>query len=263
MDLPKRKKILVLEEDTELVQYLNDFVPLLGPYEVEQAFDDLNALAKLNAFEPELLVLDKNLAQIHSEHILEEVKKKHPHTKVLMITGAGQQANTSRPSGANEVMAKPIDFTELSYRLKRLLPTLENGQENARLLIVDDEPELNEFLKDFFVSLGLEVSMAQDGEKALEIFKEENSNLILLDIKLPKIEGRDLFHQMEGSIHPAKPKAIFFLTAALGADVDELKRLGLPVFTKPADLEQLGKAVLQACERHHLALRNASQKIEG
>ena len=247
MDLPKRKKILVLEEDAGLVEYLNNFIPLLGPYEVEQAWDDLGALAKLNAFEPELVVLDSNLIHAHSQQILEEVKKKHPRTKILVIT-------------------TPIDFTELSYRVKRLLPSIdatEEKRECARLLIVEDEPELDEYLKDFFEPLGLEVATAQDGEEALRIFQEKKCNLALLDIKLPKIEGRELFHRLEASVNPPKPKAVFFLTAGLGEDVDELKRLGLPVFTKPADLEQLGKSVLQACERYHLALRNTPQKIEG
>ena len=266
MDPAKRKKILVLEEDSELVDYLHNFVPLLGPYEIEQAFDDWGALAKLNAFEPELVVLDLNLAQTHSRLILEEVKKKHPHSKVLVITTEAGRADALKQSGASEVMTKPVDITELSYRVKRLLPsheTPEGKTEGARLLIAEDEPELDEFLKDFFEPLGLEVFTAQDGEEAQRVFEEKKCNLALLDIKLPKIEGRELFHRLEASVNPPKPKATFFLTAALGEDVDELKRLGLPVFIKPADLEELGKSILQACERYHLALRNTPQKIEG
>ena len=63
---------------------------------------------------------------------------------------------------------------------------------DARLLIVDDDPAIREFLKNRLMMEGYEVSEAEDAEKALERLEEHpDTDLILLDVIMPGASGFD------------------------------------------------------------------------
>lgn len=58
-----------------------------------------------------------------------------------------------------------------------------------RILIVDDEPDIVEVLKQRLTGAGFEVIIAEDGYMGLETARREKPDLIILDLMLPKIEG--------------------------------------------------------------------------
>jgi DNA-binding response OmpR family regulator len=59
----------------------------------------------------------------------------------------------------------------------------------SRVLIVDDEPNLRHSLSYALRQEGYEVAAAEDGERALELFRESKPDLVVLDVMLPKIDG--------------------------------------------------------------------------
>lgn len=61
-----------------------------------------------------------------------------------------------------------------------------------RILIIDDEKEISDVLKDYFVSEGYEVCCSYDGADGLKAFERFNPTLILLDIMLPYLDGIEL-----------------------------------------------------------------------
>ena len=65
-----------------------------------------------------------------------------------------------------------------------------------RLLIVDDEKETVETLKSILLKNGYEISVAFDGEEALLKVKEDNPDVILLDLVMPKLNGYDTLKQI-------------------------------------------------------------------
>ena len=62
---------------------------------------------------------------------------------------------------------------------------------SEKILVVDDESRMRKLIKDFLAQKGYEILEAEDGEKALEIFEENQNkiNLILLDVMMPKLDG--------------------------------------------------------------------------
>ncbi len=257
--MASRKKILIADNNPEVLQYLSSFIPLVGAYDVEQASNHIEILAKINAFEPELMILDLLMPSIDGKQILKEVKKKHPQIKILIITEEHIDEQTLTKQGAHEILSKPFDLTDLSQKVKKLLPLSEEPlkkHENARLLIADDEPFINECFRDNLEPLGIEVYTACDGKEALRIFKQKSCNLAILDLRMPKISGADLVRFLKASSEPPEPKVIIIVTAALGNDLNDLRRLGCPVFNKPMDTERLKKEVLEACTKFGLSLKN-------
>ncbi|OLS03657.1 response regulator transcription factor [Tissierella creatinophila] len=65
-------------------------------------------------------------------------------------------------------------------------------KENHTILIVEDEKNISDVIKAYMEKEGYNTFVAFDGEKAMEIFKEEDISLILLDLMIPKISGEEL-----------------------------------------------------------------------
>ena len=70
---------------------------------------------------------------------------------------------------------------------------------NSKILIVDDEPDLLELLKTTLVGNGYDVVTANDGLQGLEQVDNENPDLILLDIKMPRMDGYTMLRELKKS----------------------------------------------------------------
>ena len=89
---------------------------------------------------------------------------------------------------------------------------------NHKILIVDDEERMRKLLKDFLNSGGFETVEAENGQIALDIFKEdENISLILLDVMMPVLDGWSTLR----SIRSFSKVPVIMLTAR-GEEQDEL-----------------------------------------
>ena len=66
----------------------------------------------------------------------------------------------------------------------------------ARVLVVDDDPNVQEILREFLSAKGYEVITAGDGAEGLRRVKEERPHLILLDVRMPKMDGLEVLRQL-------------------------------------------------------------------
>jgi DNA-binding response OmpR family regulator len=70
---------------------------------------------------------------------------------------------------------------------------------NKHILVVDDDPDILQFLADRLGSYGYIVEMATDGRKALEAFRQRSFHGVLLDIAIPEIDGLGVLQQIRES----------------------------------------------------------------
>lgn len=75
---------------------------------------------------------------------------------------------------------------------------VENSK-TFKVLIVEDEPEILELVKDTLYNEKYEILEAQDGERGLRIAENGNPDLILLDIMLPKLNGYEVCRRLKAS----------------------------------------------------------------
>jgi DNA-binding response OmpR family regulator len=92
---------------------------------------------------------------------------------------------------------------------------------NKRILIVDDEKNITDTFKIGLEQQGFEVVTYNDPEPALSQFKENWFDLLLLDIKMPKISGFDLYRRLKEI--DSKPKVCFI--TAFDIYYDEFKKV--------------------------------------
>ena len=67
------------------------------------------------------------------------------------------------------------------------------------VLIVDDEPDIQNMLESFLTELDYNVSLAKNGQQALKSFSEIHHDLVLLDVKLPGISGIEVLEQIKAT----------------------------------------------------------------
>lgn len=104
----------------------------------------------------------------------------------------------------------------------------------ARVLVVDDEPNIVLSLEFLMEQAGFEVTTAEDGEAALRLIAESAPDLVLLDISLPGIGGFDVLERLRGD--PAHRHLPIIMLTAHGREVEREKGLALGAddyITKP------------------------------
>ena len=82
---------------------------------------------------------------------------------------------------------------------------------NNRILVVDDEPDLTQVSTLALEYHGYKVDSFNDPQEALSKFKPGSYDLIILDIKMPKMDGFELYHEIKKKDNNAK---VCFLTAS-------------------------------------------------
>jgi PleD family two-component response regulator len=122
--------------------------------------------------------------------------------------------------------------------------------DKSRILIVEDDLDLSEMLNAYFRVQNYEVLTAAWGADALRISQEEQVDLIVLDIRLPDIDGYEICRQLR-SQRQTHDTPIIFLTEKRDR-VDKLQGLELGVvdyITKPFDIQELRLRVRNAINR--------------
>lgn len=117
-----------------------------------------------------------------------------------------------------------------------------------RLMIVDDELDVREYLKNFFKRRKIEVITAESGEEALELMKPQPPDLMLLDIRMSGIDGVETLKRIRESGNRVK---VIMVTGVEDKDtLEALKTLDVTAcIHKPLILEELEKEVLQRLMR--------------
>ncbi len=122
--------------------------------------------------------------------------------------------------------------------------------DKPQILIVEDDLDLAEMLNAYFRVQNYEVLTAAWGEEALKISREENLQLVMLDIRLPDIDGYEVCRQLRLQ-RRTQDVPIIFLTEKRDR-VDKLQGLELGVvdyITKPFDIQELRLRVRNAISR--------------
>jgi len=119
------------------------------------------------------------------------------------------------------------------------------------ILVVEDEPTLRETLVEALETEGFRVTSAGDGRVALERFRADHPDLVLLDLMLPEISGIDVCR----IIRAESPVPIIMLTAR-GSEVDKVVGLELGAddyVTKPFSLRELSARIRAVFRRGEVA----------
>ena len=110
-----------------------------------------------------------------------------------------------------------------------------------RILIVDDDESIRQIVRICLTDEGYDVSEAPNGQVALTALREFTPSLILLDLRMPVMDGWEFARRYEETPGPRAPIVAF--VAALNAEQDCADLDAAGILVKPFDLDDLLKAV--------------------
>jgi DNA-binding response OmpR family regulator len=112
----------------------------------------------------------------------------------------------------------------------------------SRVLVVDDEEDICSTLADFLHEKGYEVHTATTGETALRLIKEARPHLILLDIRMPGMDGIEILHEIRKIDQEV---GVIMVTAFhdIGIAQQALKLGASDFVTKPIDMSYLETSI--------------------
>ncbi|MEW6170310.1 MAG: response regulator [Candidatus Omnitrophota bacterium] len=118
-----------------------------------------------------------------------------------------------------------------------------------KLLIVDDEPDVREFAKNFFTKRKIEVATAASGEEAIKVVQEFKPDLALLDVRMQGMDGLETLKKMKEINKDVK---VIMVSGVNDAEaIKKARDLGvLDYIHKPLILQELEQIVLKEIGRH-------------
>ena len=129
----------------------------------------------------------------------------------------------SAAGGASFRLSLPIHGVADSETVPGALPAI-GASLQRRLLVVDDEPELADVMRDMLESAGYEVATAESGAVALELLATARFDAIVSDLRMPDMDGAGLWREISAR-HPQLARSMVFVTGdTLSPDAREFLR---------------------------------------
>ncbi len=130
-----------------------------------------------------------------------------------------------------------------------------------KILVVDDEQSLRDVLSIMLKRAGYAVTSAMDGEEAIELLNKEIFDLVITDLRMPKIDGMEVLK----AVKSASPETVvLIITAFASADsaVEAMKQGAYDYLTKPFQVDEVQLIIRNALEKRRLTTENMLLKRE-
>ena len=227
-------RILVVDDDRDFATGMADVVTLSG-HTVSMAATSAEALRRLTREPFDLAFLDVKLPDRNGAELFEEAMKIRPNMKAVMMTAYQRDPLVERAmeQGAWAVLHKPLD-------MGRVLQLIDNVRSQFVVLVADDDEDFRENLCEILEREGYAVRQARDGQEAIDDLLATHVDLLLLDLKLPKLTGLQVVLQV---IEAGRRLPIFIVTAYADTETVAIKALRSldvsGIVRKPVDPDDL------------------------
>ena len=230
-------RILLVDDNEAFLDSTKDVLEDQG-YEVVTAESGEEAVRVFGAHTFDVILMDVKMPGMNGVESFIEMKRLRPRVKVIMITAYGveEMIRQALAEGALAVLHKPLDMT-LFFR------TIDEARKGGRggfILVADDDEELCDNLVDVLGEAGYQVVVAHNGEEAVKIAEAHIFDVLLLDMKLPLLNGLEVYR----CIKPIQPNIVTIVITGYAQEMADLIQLTLSesariCLTKPLDMGQM------------------------
>lgn len=291
-----KTRILLVDDEQEYVEVLSARMAEDG-FDTFVAFSGEEALDALEENPPDVMVLDLRMPGLGGLEVLDRVRKDHPRTQVVILTGHGNEAveREARRRGAFDFLQKPADYVGLKAVIGRAWAfakgaakavgddlrmtfmeseavSVASGQEgpsaarrkgeaegSLKVLLVDDEEDFVKTLADRMQMRALDSGAALSGEEALDILGYDPPHVMILDLNMPGMGGMGVLREVRRGF--PEVQVIILTGHGSPAEEAEARRLGaFEYLRKPVEFRDLVSCVHAAGQE--LGIHSFTEGIE-
>ncbi len=134
--------------------------------------------------------------------------------------------------------------------------------DKTKILVIDDEEGIRLLISSILEKEGYEISLAEDGYKAVELFRKEVFDLVITDIRMPGMDGIEVLKRLK-EIDPDAVVIILTGHGTLDTAIAAIKESAYDFVTKPLDkIQKLASAVRNGVRKRRLTLQNKALLTE-
>ncbi len=233
-----KTRVLIVDDNISLAKTLSLIL-------IQKGFDAITANSGSEALELvstnqeiDVVFMDIKMPIMNGVETFRKLKEKIPNATVIMMTAYAVEdlIEEAIREGAYGVIHKPIDIDNSI----RLIEDAKEKRDGAFILIVDDDSGNLATFKNILVHKGYEVLTSSNGSEAIELARQNNFDIIFLDLKLPTINGFETYLK----IRESKPDVITVLITGHFDTMEDTIRQALlsSVYTclrKPLDMPKV------------------------
>ena len=190
---------------------------------LKTCFDPALALKALDRQQPDQIFASPDFLSLP---LIQKLKALRASSGTLRLFSLGKKGVFPKDLACDAVFDSPGSLLDFQKELMECLPQ----PETIRLLVVDDEPEVGAMVRDFMqgrTAPQIAVDCAENGEIAFKKIRQNPPDVVLMDIKMPVRDGRELYRDLvKSGLHV--PVIVFF-DAVSTEELAEIYSLGRPI----------------------------------
>ena len=205
--------VLVVEDDPAAAELVTR--QLIGAgYRTEVARTGNEALEKARKLQPAAITLDIILPEVDGWEVITRLKSDDLTSGIpIVVVSVVDNPELGMSLGAIDYFVKPVDGRLLVNRLNQFHLDRKPGQEEIRVLVVDDEAANRTWLTRTLEPAGFTVVPASGGREAIELAKTARPDFVLLDLMMPEVTGYDVVEALRAD-EATRDVPIMVLTAS-------------------------------------------------
>lgn len=245
-------KLLLIDDEEEFLTSTSQALGRRG-FDVNIAPNGVTALEMVEKNSYDIIVLDVMMPDIDGIDVFKQIREKLPDLPVILLTGHGSidDAFYASKDGIADYLTKPIDIEELSKRLLKIVEKAEKQrkdnnnsvsptgfEEVIKVMHVDDEVDFLESMKRVLERRNMEVTTADSGELALTLLKECIIDIVILDVKMPGMDGLETLRRIKNDFPYVE---VILLTGhpSVEAALEGIKLGANEYMKKPPEIDEL------------------------
>jgi CheY-like chemotaxis protein/anti-sigma regulatory factor (Ser/Thr protein kinase) len=185
------KRILVVEDEPDIAELIRYHLEGNG-YRVTTAARGEEALAMAQHEKPDLITLDIRLPDIDGFEVLQQLKSDEETANIpVVILSIVPDREDGFRLGAVDYVTKPVDEGRLLSAISAIL------HKEDLILVVDDDRDTTRLVQEALGRAGFTVRAVSNGFEALAVARQEQPGLILLDLKMPGLDGYEILKHLK------------------------------------------------------------------
>jgi DNA-binding response OmpR family regulator len=191
--------MLVIDDDPNVYDLMERILSREG-LEVYGAATGKEGLALARKLKPVVIALDIMMPGMDGWAVLQAIRADPELCKTaVVIVSMLDEKPLGMALGADDYLTKPLRREQLLASIQRLVPVRD-----GYILVAEDDEGLRELLQRTLLEEGWSVRLATTGEQALEMIAQSRPGLVLLDLKIPGLDGFEVLSRIRGRAESAR-----------------------------------------------------------